>query len=238
VKHLQLIGPAALIAIWLGLLATAPGAWAGEKLFLTGAEVGTSDNYYTFLGLLAPLGDNHLGDGLVQKYWVDFLGYSYDTNQTITAQAVGVEAMLGYQMSSSSAWGGIFAGARYNNTSLSPDDPGNDTRGQHVWAKGQVEGGMDLAESLKVSGIASYTFGADSFWMRTRLLYRLNQDLSTGPEAIHMGDPNYRAWQFGWVVTGFEPLPGLKLGVKASARITEGADDVDGLVGIELVKVF
>ncbi len=107
-----------------------------------------------------------------------------------------------------------------------------------MWAKGQVEGEIDLAESLKVSGIASYTFGADSFWMRTRLLYRLNQDLATGPEAIHMGDPNYRAWQYGWVVTGFEPVPGYNLGVKASVRITEGSNDVAGLVGIELMKLF
>ena len=96
---------------------------------------------------------------------------------------------------------------------------------------------MDLAEKWKLSGIASYTFGADSFWVRTRLLYRLNQYLSTGPEAIHMGDPSYRAWQFGWVVTGFELLPDVRVGVKAGARITEGAD-VEGLVGIELVKIF
>ena len=53
-----------------------------------------------------------------------------------------------------------------------------------------------------------------------------------------MGDPSYRAWQFGWVVTGFKPLPGFTMGVKASARITEGVDDVYGLVGIELVKIF
>jgi len=237
-KHLQLICPVALIAIWIGLFSTPSTVLAGEKLFLTGAEGGTSDSYYTFIGLVAPIGNSNLGDGLVQKYWVDFLGYSYDTNQMIVAQAVGVEAMLGYQMSGSSTRGGIFAGARYNSTSLSPDDPGNNTRGDHVWAKGQLEGEMDLAESLKVSGIASYTFGADSFWMRTRFLYRLNQNLSTGPEAIHMGDPNYRAWQFGWVVTGFEPLPGFKLGLKASARITEGTDDVDGLAGVEIVKVF
>lgn len=107
-----------------------------------------------------------------------------------------------------------------------------------MWAKGQVEGEINLAKPLKVSGIASYTFGADSFWMRTRLLYRLNQDLATGPEAIHMGDPNYRAWQYGWVVTGFEPVPGYNLGVKASVRITEGSNDVAGLVGIELMKLF
>ncbi len=236
-KHLSLLCRAIVMALWIGLFSTPTGVLAGEKLFLTGTEVGTGHNYYAFMGIVAPLGDHPLGNGLVQRYWGDFLGYRYDSSQTIEALAVGVEGMLGYQMSGASTWGGAYAGLRYNNTSLSPDDFGNDTRGQHVWVKGQLEGGMDLAESWKVSGIASYTFGADSFWTRTRLLYRLNQNLSTGPEAIHMGDPSYRAWQFGWVVTGFEPLPGFTVGVKAGARITEGAD-VDGLAGIELVKIF
>ncbi len=235
-KHL--LCQAIVIALLTGLFSSPTGALAGEKLFFTGAEGVTGDNYYTFMGMVAPLGDDNLGNGWVQRYWVDFLGYSYYTNQRIEAQAVGVEGMLGYKKSGPSAWGGLYVGLRYNNTWLEPDDPGNETSGEHIWLKSQLEGGMDLAEKWKLSGIASYTFGADSFWVRTRLLYRLNQDLSTGPEAIHMGDPNYRAWQFGWVVTGFEPLPGLKLGVKASARITEGTDDVDGLVGIELVKIF
>jgi len=238
VKHLPLIGPATVMAIWLGLFATPSSVVAGEKLFLTGIEGGKSDNFYTFLGLVAPLGDNNLGDGWVQKYWLDYLGYTYNTDQRITAKAVGVEAMLGYQTSGPTFWAGVFTGLRYNNTSLEPDDPGNETNGEHIWLKTQFEGGTNLAENWKTTGIASYTFGAKSYWLRTRLKYSLSKDLFTGPEAVLMGDPNYQAWQLGWFVTGFEPLPGLKLGVKASARITEGTDDVDGLVGIELVKVF
>ena len=236
-KHFHLFYRALVVALWVGLLSAPATAFGGDKLFLTGAEVGTGDNYYTFIGLVAPLGDHSLGNGLVQRYWGDFLGYRYDANQSIEALAVGMEGMLGYQVSRASTWGGAYAGLRYNSAWLSPDDLVNDIRGQHVWVKGQLEGGMDLAESMKLSGIASYTFGADSFWLRTRLLYQLNQKLSTGLEAIHMGDPNYRAWQFSWVLTGFELWPEYKVGVRVGARVTEDAD-VNGLVGIELMKIF
>jgi len=219
------------------LFAAPPGALAGEKIFLTGAEGGSGNTYYTFLGLVAPLLDNNLGDGLVHRYWVDFLGYSYESNQEIDAQALGVEGALGYQTSGQSAWGGVYAGVRYNNTWLSPDDLGNKIRGEHVWLKTQLEGGVDLAETWKLGGIASYIFEAESYWMRTRLLHRLDQGLSIGPEAVFMGDNSYRAWQLGWVVTGFEPAPKVTIGVKVGVKITEGAD-VDGLVGIEVVNLF
>jgi len=227
---------AVVVAIWIALISAPSGVLAADKLFLTGIEGSKSDNFYTFVGLVAPIGDNSLGDGWVQKYWLDYLGYTYNTDQRITAKAVGVEAMLGYQTSGPTFWAGVFTGLRYNNTSLEPDDPGNETSGEHIWLKTQFEGGMDLAENWKTTGIASYTFGAKSYWLRTRLKYSLSKDLFTGPEVAVMGDPNYQAWQLGWFVTGFEPSPGFFIGVKGSARF-EGSD-VNGLVGIELVKIF
>ena len=228
-----------LLALSLLLSVISTSALAGEKLFITGAEGGAGDteNYYTYAGLIAPVFGDKLGNGLVQRYWIDFFGYSYDTNQTIDAQAFGLEGALGYQTSGSAGWAGAYAGLRYNNTSLSPDDPGNRNDGQKVWVKSQLEGQLNLADTWTLGGIASYTFGADAYWMRTRLLYQLKQGLSTGPEAVYMGDPNYRAWQFSWVVTGFKPAPKVEIGIKAGARITEHAG-VNGLIGVELVKFF
>lgn len=238
-KNSRLLCKAILMALIFTLFAAPSGALAGEKLFLAGAEGGAGDteNYYTYVGLVAPLFGEHLGNGLVQRYWIDFLGYSYETFQEIDAQAVGLEGALGYQTSGQAGWAAVYAGLRYNNTSLSPDDPGNRNRGEHVWVKSQLEGELNLAETWKLGGIASYTFSAESYWLRARLLHRLDQSLSTGPEAVFMGDPNYRAWQFGWVVTGFEPVPEVVVGVKIGVRITEGAG-VDGLVGLELAKLF
>ncbi len=238
-KHSHRLCKAILIALILTLSAAPSGALAGDKLVLAGAEGGAGDteNYYTYAGLVAPLVGDHLGNGLVQRYWIDFLGYSYETDQEIDAQAVGLEGALGYQKSGPAGWGAAYLGLRYNNTDLSPDDPANRTEGEHLWVKTQLEGEMNFAETWKLGGIASYTFSAESFWLRTRLLRQLEQGLSTGPEVVFMGDPNYRAWQFGWVVTGFKPWQNVEIGLKAGVRITDGTA-VNGLVGIELSRMF
>ncbi len=238
-KKALLFLKSALLALILILPSISSNALAGEKIFITGIEggAGDSENYYTYAGLIAPLFGEHLGNGLVQRYWIDFFGYSYDTNRTIDAQAIGLEGALGYQTSGPAGWAGAYLGLRFNNTSLSPDDPGNRNDGGHVWPKGQLEGQWNFADTWTLGGIASYTFTADGYWMRARLLHQLKQGLSTGPEAVFMGDPNYRAWQFGWVVTGFKPAPKVEIGVKVGVRITENAG-VNGLIGLELVKLF
>lgn len=228
------------LVLWVFILFAFPArASAGEKLFLTGAEGGTGDttNYYTYAGLIAPVFSDHLGDGLVQRYWADFYGYSYDALQEIDAQAVGLEGALGYQKSGKAGWAAVYAGLRYNNTWLSPDDPFNRNQGEQWWVKAQVEGQVNLAERWKLGGIANYLFKAEAFWLRTRLMRGLDGGLSTGPELIHMGDPFYRAWQFGWAVTGFKPWDKAELGFKVGARVTEGAG-VNALIGIELSKLF
>ncbi len=52
-----------------------------------------------------------------------------------------------------------------------------------------------------------------------------------------MGDPNFKAWQFDWVYTGFKPFAKSILGFKAGIRITESTG-VSGLIGIEFSNLF
>jgi hypothetical protein len=230
---------ALMLGIFFGILIMARHASAGEKLLIGGAEGGggSAYNYYAYTGLIAPLLGSDLGNGFVQRYWVDVLGYRYEANSQVDANALGVEAALGYQKKFPSGWGALYFGGRYANTWLSPYDPGNRNGGGHVWAKVQAEAETDLTQSWKVNGIASYIFLASDYWVRGRLMHRLNNGLYTGPEAIIQGDPSYKAWQFGWVLTGFEPFPKSNLGVKAGVRITERVGP-DGYVGVELTKAF
>jgi hypothetical protein len=230
---------ALLLGLSFGTLIIARHASAEEKLLISGAEGGggSAYNYYVYTGLVAPILGNNLGNGFVQRYWVDVLGYKYEANTQIDANAVGLEAALGYQKAFSRGWGALYLGGRYANTWLSPYDPGNRNGGGHVWLKVQAEGETDLSQTWKVNGIASYIFSVSDYWVRGRLLYRLNNGLYTGPEAITQGDPSYKAWQFGWVLNGFEPFPKAKLGIKAGVRITEKVGP-DGYVGIELTKLF
>jgi hypothetical protein len=221
------------------MLIIARHAAAGDMLLISGAEGGGGNgyNYYVFTGLVAPIPGNNLGNGFVQRYWVDVLGYNYETFRRINATAVGLEGALGYQKAFSRGWGAFYVGGRYATTWLSPDDPGNKVGGGHVWAKVQAEGECDLTHAWKVNGIASYLFSVSNYWLRGRIMHRLNNDLFTGPEIIAQGDHSYKAWQFGWALTGLEPLPKTNLGVKAGVRLTEKLGP-GGYLGIELTKLF
>jgi len=58
----------------------------------------------------------------VQRYWLDWLTYSYDKNgRPIDAQAAGLEA-------ASQGWAGLYIGGLVRNTALSPDDVDNGAR--------------------------------------------------------------------------------------------------------------
>jgi len=238
-EHFRRLFKLFLILCLLILSVTPPSAKAGEILALAGAEGGAGDteNYYTYAGLVAPLFGDHLGNGLVQRYWADFLGYSYDSLQEIDAQGVGLEGALGYQISGKAGWAALYAGLRYNNVWLSPEDPFNRNQGENWWVKTQLEGELNLAERWKLGGIANYIFKAEAYWLRARLLRGLEGGLSTGPELIHMGDPFYKAWQVGWALTGFKPWEKSELGFKVGVRVTEGAG-VNGLIGLEFAHLF
>lgn len=238
----QLFRKATFMFFLINFMLTPSLAQAGDLLFLSGAEGGAGGskayNYYTFAAVIAPLFSNSLGNGLVQKYWIDVLGYDYPSNnQTIDVAAIGLEGSLGYQVSGQNGWAAAYAGVRHSNSWLSPDDPSSSVSGSLVRAKFQVEGEIQLASDWKVNANGSYILASDSYWTRGRGLHRLFKEVYTGPEIIMQGDPSYRAWQLGWVLTGFEPVPKGGLGVKAGVRKTEKAE-TGGYLGVEFSKLF
>ena len=211
------------IVIPFGLLINNSFALAGDRLFLAGVEGGNgtdSLNHYTFIAVIAPFLNNNLGNGFVQKYWVDFIGYDYVAdNETIKAIAPAVEGALGYQMSGPKWWSSVYAGIRYSNTHLSPDNPDSSTRGDQTRIKLQVEGERTIASQFKINAICSYILRSDSYYVRWRGSYRIyNNEIYTGPEVVVMGDPDYRIWQWGWVIAGFKPASKWTVGVKAGIK--------------------
>lgn len=229
-----------IAACSLALLLLASQARASEVLFLTGAEGGGgggTKNYYTFAGAIAPLFQQHLGDGVVQKYWIDFLGYDYPANgKDITATAVGVEGALGYQTGGEKWSAGGYAGLRYSHTWLSPDQPQSRVRGSQFRPSLQLEGERNLGSDFKINAIGRYLFVSDAYWTRGRVMYRAHRDLYTGPELIVHGDPDYRAWQEGWVVA-FSPFKNGEIEVKAGVRTVEKAEQ-GGYAGVVFSRVF
>lgn len=202
--------------IALALMVGAAGVHAEGRLLLAGAELRNQGAYYTYLGTILPLpGNNQLGNGWVQRYWLDLFGYNYLKDDVrIDAHARGLEAAIGYQRSPQ--WGswGVYVGLRYQNTSLSPFDPDSKIRGNQLLPKIQGEITVPFASTWQFSGIASYiptatdlrtnlnamdTRSIDGYWLRARMLKTLANSHFIGPELIFQGDPNYNATKLGVV---------------------------------------
>lgn len=185
-----------LLAGLLGA-AIAP-AWAQESVVLTGVEA-SRDDYYAYLGTVLPLPGQRLGQGYVQRYWLDYLGYRYEKLplQYIDSRVNAIEAALGYQQSSASTWWGAYLGARYANTRLSPNDPDNDDEGLRLRAKLQLEGETEAGAGWRVNGIASHLLGDYNYFMRLRMQTQLRNQWHIGPEVIVQGDSYYSAYKLG-----------------------------------------
>ena len=230
------MSPARLFLLWL-LLATGIQARADGKLALAGAEYGDENGYY-YAGLLAPLPGSDLGNGFVQRYWVDWLRYEYDNGtRTVTAKAPGAAVALGYTRSAGPGSFSVYAGPVYRNTDLSPDDPKSDVRGAQWGVNLSLQAESSFDERWRANGIASYTTGTASYWTRGRLTRGFYTHHEIGVEAIFHGNDDYNAWQAGLVVLGFQPAPRTSLGFKAGTRKTSG-EDFSGYIGIELARDF
>lgn len=171
---------------------------AQEGVVLTGVEA-SRDNQYAYLGVVMPLPGQRLGQGFVQRYWLDYTGYSYEKQpyQYIDSAVTAVDAALGYQQSNASSWWAGYLGAHYADTRLSPNDPDNDSQGKQWHARLQLEGETDVAEGWRGNGIASYLVGDFNYWARLRLQTTLKNQLHIGPELVVQGDSYYDAFKLG-----------------------------------------
>ncbi len=209
-------------------------------LAMGGGETNAGTTYSAaYAGLIAPIHSRfgRLGNGFVQRWWVDRLTYSYDNNgQNTQAEQLGAEGSLGYQKSG--AWGSwaIFAGAVYRDTNFSPDALNNPARGGFVRGRIQIEGERILNQNWRVNLNANYVTGQDSYWARGRLLYNLNARRLIGPEVVVLGDPNFQIRQYGGVAMGLNILSIADVAVRGGAR--EAVDGTTFYFGLELARPF
>lgn len=217
--------------------AVSPGlggeARADERgIVLAGAQ-GSGATGYGYAGWLAPWPGYRLGAGPVYRLWIDYLRYEYPLGPTtIEAKGPGAEAALGYLGTRGDLAWGVYAGAVYRDTSLSPDDPDNRAGGGRLGARLQGELGQPLGAGWRWSGIASYETTGSGYWARARLLRNVDGPVAVGPELVVQGSPDYDAQQAGIAVVG------LPLGADAGAGFAIGAqrsatDTVRLYIGVE-----
>jgi hypothetical protein len=229
--------PVRIILTGALLILLAGSVHADDRLWILTGDV-YKDDYYFGGGLIIPFwGNNHLGNGWVQRYWLDTFSYTYDAGgRDIDANVFGAEAMVGYQASRPGLSGAAYFGVRYSNAHLSPDDPGGALRGEQFWPKAQLEGEAQLSPAWRLNGIVAYTFILDGYWTRLRLLYGLSGGKYIGPEVVVQGDPNYNAQKIGVAFGGIEIASKVFLTLKGGYRFQSGADSP--YIGAELVGEF
>jgi hypothetical protein len=224
-----------LIALGIALAAAA-GARGNDRLLLAGGEAADSD-YYTYVGLVMPLGPRTDGRGFVQRYWLDRFGYEYDSgNQRIEADVWGGEAAVGYAWSSPRGWSELSAAARFTDTDLDPDDPSAEARGSQLGAKLQFQGEWTVTGPWRAGVIASFANQQNSYWTRGRLMRALSPRTSLGGEALTGGNDEYRSTATGAVMTFRPAETDWTIGVHAGYRWQEETDSV--YAGIELGYSF
>lgn len=214
---------------WIGIVAsmllTSP-AWADGRLVLAGTEMRLRGERYGYLGVLLPLpGNNRLGDGWVQRYWLDGNRYGYDVSdparftadpQRIRARSLGGEVALGYHFTTRGGWAVAgYAGLRYSDTKFSPDDTGSRVSGATVWPRLQLEASTSVGRRWTTQNIASWTFGLQGYWLRSRWMHPMDGGFEVGGEVVLLGDRDYSARKFGLVIGGLVPVPGSTLTFRA-----------------------
>ena len=223
-----------LVTVLLGFTGQSAAA---DRLALTGAEYGDNNAYY-YAGLLVPFTGSDLGNGFVQRYWLDWLQYEYDNGtRTIRARAPGASVALGYGKANTEGSWSIYMGPVWRDTDLSPDDPGSDVRGSQWGANISLQGDHRLGKNWRTNGIASFTTGTDSYWTRGRLTRKLLSGHAVGVEAVFHGNADYATWQAGVVMLDIRLASGTSLGFKGGAKKNDG-EDISAYLGIELAKSF
>jgi hypothetical protein len=246
VSHNSFISPAAFpllvaVLLWTSVSLTWPRqSQAREWLGLGGAEIAEQGSAYAFAGAIVPLGpDAALGQGWVQRYWLDWVEYRFDSEgEQVRARAPGFSASLGYQNSDGAGSWAVYAGVGYRDTDLTPDRPNAKVRDAQSALLLLAETDRRFAEAWRFTGAIQYSAGPDSYWSRAKFLRKSsNASFWRGVEIVFQGDPDYKAYKLGLVLDEIPMTSRVNINFKLGAVKTKGLK-TDAYAGIELVGVF
>lgn len=221
----------------LACLSGLPGAGAAQSLLLTGAEA-SGRGSYAYLGHIAALGGRPLGEGWVVRHWVDRVTYDYRSGaRVIDAEAFGYAPAMGYLSAGGRFSHGLYGGVRLAHTRLSPDDPGNGSRGWRARPFVQADGVWRMRAGLEQHFVASFELGSGEYYLRDRLAVRIGEGLAVGPELVLKGGRNYDGWQFGVVLSKARIAADVGLNLKLGAAGQRG-ESTAAYIGVELVTTL
>ncbi|MEJ2459911.1 MAG: cellulose biosynthesis protein BcsS [Novosphingobium sp.] len=171
-------------------LTSAPAAAQDTGVVYAGGSTGDGTNGYA--GGVVALPGGQLGKGLAVRASVSGGQYRYDTNgRRISADYIGGEAAMVYQMSGTWGWVNLSAGPRVTDTRLKPVDPGNRTRGTRFDLALQTDG--TVGNAWRATWFASLGVHDRAYITQVRFNRLIDGETDTrlGIEGGVQGDRNY-----------------------------------------------
>lgn len=158
-------------------------------------------------------------------------GYDYESVGTrIEGEFTQADVVVLHQSSGSWGYFNVGGGARYTDTTLSPDDTGNGRRGGK-WDGLIAVDGIRRAGDWEAGGFASYGVDMQEYYVRARVTRRLGSDrFRLGLETIVQGDPNYD--RQGVAVVALHRAGSIEFSASAGVRGGEGQ------ISLGIVRAF
>lgn len=220
--------------VLLALLASSRFAGAGENLALAGSEVSDLGSY-TYVGIITPFATRQPGKGFVLRNWLERLTYTYDiAGLDIDAERYGYAPALGYQTPLAGGYAAAYAGLRFAHTDLSPEDPANDEDGSTQRVFLQVDAGTPIGARAENQLVLSFETRYSDYYVRDRLMFRVGERRTVGPEVIFKGGRDYAGWQLGLAVGGMQISDNIGLLLRGGISAQDGESNA-GYASLELI---
>lgn len=210
-------------AVLLASLLAAPLSAHAESVWIGGASFAESTSV-GFAGAVFPLPGKRLSDGWSQSLFLDFVRYEYDLGSNrIVGKAKGAKYAIGREWSLPRGYFGTSFGLSISHTALSPDDPGNRSRGSRTRGVAEMQWRSRDEGEWSTRAYGQYVVAARRSLFNGFIGKRLDNGLAIGPQVSTNGDPSYRVHGLALAVSGWK-LGGADVGAHVGAQHSEGGD--------------
>lgn len=198
-----------------------------DGLVLGGSQWSQHSDFSYLAWMQAAPGDR-IGEGYFGTVFASLLGYDYRSGTpavTVQTRAPGLEIGGGHAWRSE-AWSiSLSALGGYRHYIVDPEAAAaDDSPMDGVWSlTPQLMLRRDGAQWL-AEGIANYSLGPDTQWMRGRVARRLGTRARLGIEAVRQLGPGYRIEQFGALLAA-DVAAGWTLDLSAGVTRNDGLQD-------------
>ncbi len=209
------------IKLLTGIMLVSTTVLSAEFSLLSGSEIDTRSQSYSYIGSLVEQKMNSRGS-LLGKAWIDYLTYKFEQGSVeVEAEAPAFQLSAGYRYYfprwSLTGW----LGWERRDTSVSPDTGGIEVKGVEDSLLLQVEVDSWFNNGTNASFITSYSSATSYLWARGRLKKKaLSENTRLGVELIGHGNEDYRAVQTGVIGEYYTNRfsAGLRGGYKNSSK--------------------